>query len=71
MRTLASTLVLVLAVSSTALAQGRRGRDNAPQVGQPAPDFKAKKIGKKEYVVLSKAVREAKKPTVLIFGSTT
>ena len=72
MKTLASALVLTMALSSTALAQGRqRGRDNAPKVGQAAPDFKAKRIGKSDYVELSKAVRKAKKPVVLIFGSIT
>ena len=72
MKTLVSALILTLALSSTALAQGRRrGNDNAPKVGQVAPDFKAKRIGKSDYVELGKVVRKAKKPVVLIFGSIT
>ena len=72
MRKLTSALVLTLALTSTALAQNRRrGLDNAPKVGQPAPDFKAKKVGKTDFVELGKAVKKGKKPVVLIFGSIT
>ena len=72
MKTLVNALILTLALSTAVLAQGRRrGNDNAPKVGQAAPDFRAKRIGKSDYVELGKAIRKAKKPVVLIFGSIT
>ena len=78
MRTLVIALVMSLAFSTAAYAQrgGRGGADNAPKVGDDAPDFKAKKIGgkkkeKEEFVELKKLIKKEKKPVVLIFGSIT
>ena len=71
MKTFLSTMVLAVALASAAHAQGRRGRDNAPKAGDAAPNFKAKMIGKREFVELKRAVEKSKKPVVLIFGSYT
>ena len=76
MRNLLPILALILALSSAAHAQNRRrgfdrGKDNAPKVGDDAPNFKAKKVGKDGSVELEGVVKKAGKPTVLIFGSYT
>jgi hypothetical protein len=49
----------------------RQGDDRGPKVGDEAPNFKAKVIGKDEHVELKKLVEKEKKPVVLIFGSYT
>lgn len=69
-----SSLLLGLALSSPAAAQGRRGPDRAPKVGTLAPDFAlqsldAKGNASKEKVKLSELCKT--KPVVLIFGSYT
>ena len=73
MRNLAGALVIVLLISTAAFAQGRRDRgpDKSPKVGDEAPNFKAKVVGKKATVELKKELKEGKKPIVLIFGSYT
>ena len=76
MRNLIPALALMVALLSFADAQARRRgsdrrNDNAPKVGQDAPNFKAKKVGKDDIMELKVSVKEAGKPTVLIFGSYT
>ncbi len=66
--------MLLLAFALTLLAQPRRPRarkDNAPKVGDVAPDFTAKFVGKDKTFELKKAVEKAKKPIVFLFGSYT
>lgn len=53
-------------VATTLLTQFRT---SPPQVGQPAPDFNLKQLGKDKFIKLS-SFRD-KKPVVLIFGSYT
>ena len=73
MRKLLVTLALSLAMTSALYAQrgGSRGKDKSPKVGDDAPDFKAKKLGKKAFIELKKEIKKVKKPIVLIFGSYT
>ncbi len=68
------TTMLLLAFALTLLAQPKRARakkDNAPKVGDVAPDFTAKFVGKDKTFELKKAVEQAKKPIVFLFGSYT
>jgi len=50
-----------------AALSGRRYRDTAPKVGDPAPEVKAKHAGDGREVDLT----QPKRPTVLVFGSWT
>ena len=60
-------LILSLALIMPLAAQGRRGPDKAPKVGEVIPKVEAVKLEGKEKVDLSKP----EKVTVLIFGSHT
>ena len=64
---------LLVAASSDASAQGRRGRgrriDKSPKVGTKAPDFKLKTLDGKKTVKLSEF--KGKQPVALVFGSYT
>ncbi len=62
---------ILLSILALLLLQAQAARDAAPKVGDEAPNFKAKVIGKEETVDLAAVVKEAKKPAVLIFGSIT
>ncbi len=66
-------LSLSLAMSSALYAQrgGGRGKDKSPKIGDDAPNFKAKVLGKKAVMELKKEIKKVKKPIVLIFGSYT
>jgi hypothetical protein len=65
-------LALAFALLATvALAQDRRGPDGAPAVGDVAPIFTAKVLGKNESVGLASVLEKEKRPVVLIFGSYT
>ncbi len=71
---LLSGLLLTLAASGPALAQGRPGPDTAPQQGSPAPNFPLHRLGKdgapaKETVTLHEL--SPKRPVALVFGSYT
>jgi hypothetical protein len=73
MKTLVVSLLLG-GVATLAFGQDRkdpRGPDRSPAVGDTAPNFSAKVLGKKETIELRKLVEEEKKPVVLIFGSYT
>ena len=72
MKTTIATFIALLVLATTVQAQGRnRGEDKSPKVGDDAPNFTAKVVGKKDTVELKKLIKKEKKPVVLIFGSST
>lgn len=67
--TLGMATVWILAAAVAMTAQRDRPQAGALAVGQEAPNFKLKALGKDEYFEL-KSMR-GKRPVVLIFGSYT